>query len=185
MAKATSSSPESIPLVIKIASATDGQLSPPPSPRHRLLGLGLVAMSAFTFSLMSAAIKYESSYMSSMETLFWRSFVAWVFILILILVTRTSLYVSRDMVPYVAFRSVIGFCSMALTFWTMSQMVLADASCIIFTSPVMTFLLGALVLGEHIKPVDFALAISCFGGVVFVARPVFLFGDAESPVAAA
>ncbi|KAF0684532.1 Aste57867_23531 [Aphanomyces stellatus] len=49
----------------------------------------------------------------------------------------------------------------------------------------MTFLLGALVLGEHIKPVDFALAISCFGGVVFVARPVFLFGDAESPVAAA
>ncbi|RQM25662.1 hypothetical protein B5M09_006866 [Aphanomyces astaci] len=68
--------------------------------------------------------------------------------------------------PPLAFRCVVGFCSMSLTFWTMSQMVLADASCI-----------GSIVLGEHIKPVDFALAIFCFSGVVFVARPVFLFGD--------
>ncbi|KAF0684530.1 Aste57867_23529 [Aphanomyces stellatus] len=185
MAETTSSSTESIPLVIKVTSAIDVQ-TPPPSPRHRLLGLGLVAMSAFTFSLLSAAIKcddmYESSYMSSMETVFWRSFVALVFIFILILVTRTSLHVPHDMVPFVIYRSVGGFCVMALTFWTMSQMVLADASCIIFTAPVMTFLLGALVLGEHIKPVDFALAISCFGGVVFVARPAFLFGDTESPI---
>ncbi|KAF0684529.1 Aste57867_23528 [Aphanomyces stellatus] len=183
MSKATS--PESIPLVIKIALTTGGQLPPPtePGPHHSLLGLGLVAMSAFAFSLMSAAIKYESSYMLSMETLFWRSLITGGFILISILATRTSLYVSRDMVPLVAYRSVSGFFVMALSYWTMSQMVLADASCIIFTSPVMTFLMGALVLGEHIKPVDFGLAISCFGGVVFVARPAFLFGEADSPVA--
>ncbi|ETV86462.1 hypothetical protein H257_01654 [Aphanomyces astaci] len=172
---------ESLPLVTKhaedgsvnVASASD--VLPPQ--RHRLLGLGLVAMSAFTFSLMSAAIKYESSYMSSMETLFWRAIVAWIFNLILVLATRTNLHVPSEFMPPLAFRCVVGFCSMSLTFWTMSQMVLADASCIVFTSPVMAFLLGSIVLGEHIKPVDFALAIFCFSGVVFVARPVFLFGD--------
>ncbi|KAG9410829.1 hypothetical protein AC1031_018853 [Aphanomyces cochlioides] len=115
--------------------------------------------------------------MSSMETLFWRGFIAWLFNLVLIFVTKTSLHVDRELAPYVLFRSLIGFASMGLTFWTMSQMVLADASCIIFTSPVMAFLLGSVVLGERIKPLDFGLAIFCFVGVVFVARPAFLFGD--------
>ena len=33
------------------------------------------------------------------------------------------------------------------------------------------------MLGERIKPLDFGLAIFCFVGVIFVARPAFLFGD--------
>ncbi|ETW04727.1 hypothetical protein H310_03876 [Aphanomyces invadans] len=168
---------EALPLVSKHVEDAATKAEVGGAPRHRLFGLALVAMSAFTFSLMSAAIKYESSYMSSMETLFWRAAVAWVFNLILVVATQTQLHVSSEFVKPLAFRCIIGFFSMSLTFWTMSQMVLADASCIIFTSPVMAFLLGSIVLGERIKPVDFALAIMCFGGVVFVARPAFLFGD--------
>ncbi|CAK4068332.1 unnamed protein product [Aphanomyces euteiches] len=167
-------SKESLPLVAKQVEPIDVDAASKP---HHLLGLGLVAISAFTFSLMSTAVKYESGYMSSMETLFWRGFVAWLFNLVLIFVTKTSLHVDRELAPYVLFRSLIGFASMGLTFCTMSQMVLADASCIIFTSPVMAFLLGSVVLGERIKPLDFGLAIFCFVGVVFVARPAFLFGD--------
>jgi len=49
---------------------------------HRLLGLMLVAISAFTFSLMSACIKFESFTISSMETVFWRSGISWVFNLV-------------------------------------------------------------------------------------------------------
>jgi drug/metabolite transporter (DMT)-like permease len=43
---------------------------------HSLLGLGYVATSAFCFSLMSTFIKYATSTMTSMEAIFWRSFVA-------------------------------------------------------------------------------------------------------------
>ncbi|KAH9119317.1 hypothetical protein LEN26_000682 [Aphanomyces euteiches] len=165
---------ESLPLVTKPLD-TNADVAPK---HHRLLGLGLVALSALTFSLMSAGIKYESAYMTSMQTLFWRGFVAWAFNFVLVLATRTSLTVDRELAPYLVFRCIIGFITTSLTFWTVSQMVLADASCIIFTSPVMTFLLGAIFLGERIKPLDFGLAILCFVGVVFVARPTFLFGDA-------
>ena len=44
---------------------------------HRLLGLALVAMSAFMFSVMSTCIKLESYSITSMEIVFWRAGVAW------------------------------------------------------------------------------------------------------------
>lgn len=49
---------------------------------NRLKGMILVACSAFTFSLMSTLIKYASYSLPSMETVFWRSFVAWLFNLV-------------------------------------------------------------------------------------------------------
>ncbi|KAF1331252.1 Drug/metabolite transporter, partial [Globisporangium splendens] len=48
----------------------------------QLKGMILVAASAFTFSLLSTLIKYASQSMPSMETVFWRSFVAWLLNLI-------------------------------------------------------------------------------------------------------
>lgn len=39
------------------------------------------------------------------------------------------------------YRVIAGFCSIAFQFYAISQMVLADASVIIFTSPVITFFL--------------------------------------------
>jgi len=58
----------------------------------RMQGVLLVAASAFTFSLLSALIKYASYSMPSMETVFWRSLVAWVLNLV-----RTS-FVSHSFV---------------------------------------------------------------------------------------
>lgn len=43
----------------------------------QLRGMILVAASAFTFSLLSTLIKYASKSLPSMETVFWRAFVAW------------------------------------------------------------------------------------------------------------
>lgn len=43
----------------------------------QLRGMILVAASAFTFSLLSTLIKYASESLPSMETVFWRAFVAW------------------------------------------------------------------------------------------------------------
>lgn len=48
----------------------------------QLKGMALVAASAFTFSLLSTLIKYASQSMPSMETVFWRAFVAWLFNLV-------------------------------------------------------------------------------------------------------
>jgi len=54
---------------------------------------------------------------------------------------RVDLRVPSEYRFYLAVRSLVGFISMSLAFWAVSKMVLADASVIIFTSPVMTFFL--------------------------------------------
>jgi drug/metabolite transporter (DMT)-like permease len=42
------------------------------------------------------------------------------------------------------------------------------------------FMQGSMLLGEVIGLVDFVLALFCFGGVIFVSRPEFLFGATTS-----
>ncbi|OQR82375.1 Drug/Metabolite Transporter (DMT) Superfamily [Achlya hypogyna] len=154
-------------------------VTPPPLPKapFPLLGLVLISFSALTFSLMSSAIKYESYFFSAMETVFWRSLFAWCINLSFVLYYKIDLRVEAADRSNLVVRNVAGFLSMALSFWTMSQLVLADASVIIFTSPVMTFFLGALLLNEKIDIVNLVCALSCFVGVVFVSRPTLLFGD--------
>ncbi|TMW62420.1 hypothetical protein Poli38472_005038 [Pythium oligandrum] len=146
----------------------------------RLQGMLLVAFSAFTFSLLSTLIKYASYSMTSMETVFWRSFVAWVLNLIAMRVCNVSLKVKRRFWPVLATRCTFGFCSLSLGFYAMQQMVLADASVLIFTSPVMTFFLGALVLHERIDPINLGCALFSFVGVICVSRPTFIFGQDEA-----
>lgn len=52
-------------------------------------------------------------------------------------------------------------------------MPLADATSISFTSPVLTALLAAPILGERLKPVSLVAMLLAFAGVVIVLRPSF------------
>ena len=62
----------------------------------RLLGMLLVACSAFTFSIMSTLIKFASFSMPSMETVFWRSFIAWLFNLVRVCALGTAVELRTD-----------------------------------------------------------------------------------------
>ncbi|DBA00910.1 TPA: LOW QUALITY PROTEIN: hypothetical protein N0F65_006110, partial [Lagenidium giganteum] len=163
----------------------------------RVKGMILVAMSAFTFSLLSTLIKFESRSMSSMETVFWRSSVALVLNLMAVRAAGVSLHVPKKHRMALLSRCAFGSCSMSMSFYAMQQMVLADASVLIFTSPIITFFLvrstqpcavdnfiqphsfslGAAVLGERIDPASLGCALFSFVGVICVVRPTFLFGE--------
>jgi hypothetical protein len=52
---------------------------------------------------------------------------------------EVSLYVKPKYRIYLFFRCLAGFSSISFAFYAVSQMVLADASVLIFTSPVITF----------------------------------------------
>ncbi|KAG9410831.1 hypothetical protein AC1031_018855 [Aphanomyces cochlioides] len=56
--------------------------------------------------------------------------------------------------------------AMILRFWTISEMVLADASVLIFACPIFSFFLAAFVLGERVGRFDLIVALCCFGGVI-------------------
>ncbi|KAG6617428.1 Drug/Metabolite Transporter (DMT) Superfamily [Phytophthora cinnamomi] len=142
-----------------------------------LLGLASVAASALCFSVMTTLIKYQTFSMTSMEAIFWRSTGAFVFNLVTVLSVRKSLYVPPKKRLMLALRCLSGFSSIAFAFYAISQMVLADASAIVFISPVLTFFAGACFLHERIDPVSLLSAIFAFSGLVFVVRPSFLFGS--------
>lgn len=44
---------------------------------RRVRALGYIAFSAFNFSIMSACVKYASRHVTSHETVFWRTSIAW------------------------------------------------------------------------------------------------------------
>ncbi|KAJ0406800.1 hypothetical protein ATCC90586_000853 [Pythium insidiosum] len=143
---------------------------------HALLGIACVATSAVCFSLMSTMVKYATFSMTSMEAIFWRSAVAIVPNYGFIWYKSISMRVRPEQRAMLLYRCIAGFSSISFAFYAFSQMVLADASVVVFTSPVITFLLGACLLGERVDPVSFVCALLSFGGLVCVVRPGFIFG---------
>jgi drug/metabolite transporter (DMT)-like permease len=89
---------------------------------------------------------------------------------------NVSVVVERRFWPALTARCFFGTCAMSLSFYAMQQMVLADASVLLATSPVTTFFLGAVLLGEHIDPISLCFALLSFVGVTCVSRPTWLFG---------
>lgn len=58
------------------------------------------------------------------------------------------------------------------------MMSVTDSIVILFTSPVLTFILGKWFLKEPVERVEFLCAFMSYGGVIFVAKPAFLFPSA-------
>ncbi|KAG1708724.1 hypothetical protein DVH05_022350 [Phytophthora capsici] len=143
---------------------------------HKLLGISCVALSAVCFSLMSTMVKYNTYTMTSIEAIFWRSIVGMALNYVFIWYSGKTLYVAPEDRMMLFYRCLAGFSSISFAFYAVSQMVLADASVCIFTSPVFTFFMGALLLHERIDIPSFACAILSFGGLICVVRPGFIFG---------
>ncbi|ETW05412.1 hypothetical protein, variant [Aphanomyces invadans] len=148
---------------------------------HRLLGLSMVAFASFLISIMSACVKFEGSAgsLSSMETVFWRCAISYIYIVVLALFWRVDLVVPREFHWDLTWRCIYGFVTCGTLFWTIKEMTLADAHVLAFTSPILTFFLGAWLLGEAIGAIEFGCAIVSLAGVVCVCQPAFLFGAGD------
>lgn len=143
---------------------------------HKLLGITCVALSAVCFSLMSTLIKFDTYTMTSVEAIFWRSIVAMILNYVCLLYSGKTLYVAPEDRTMLFYRCLAGFASISFAFYAISQMVLADASTLVFTSPVFTFFLGSCMLHERIDFINFGCALISFSGLICVVRPGFIFG---------
>ncbi|KAF4133955.1 EamA-like transporter family [Phytophthora infestans] len=146
----------------------------------RTLALGCISFAAFNLSLMRVCVKYASRHVTSHETVLWRSIIAWLLNLVLVYRRNITLMVASKHRNVLFWRCFFGTAGISFQFYAMAQMVLTDAVVLIFTSPIVTFMLGALVLGEAIECLNFISCLVSFIGVMFVTRPAFLFGTDES-----
>ncbi|RLN85508.1 hypothetical protein BBJ28_00011087 [Nothophytophthora sp. Chile5] len=139
----------------------------------RAQGLGFIVFAALNFSIVSVCVKFASHRVSSHEMVLWRMFV-W------LRYKKKRLAVQQEYRSLLLFRCFVGTVGVNLQFYAMSKMVLTDAVVIIFTSPISTFFLGAVVLGETINRIELFAGLTSFVGVLFVARPDFLFATTTS-----
>jgi len=146
-------------------------------------GLRYMAAGALAFSMMSVLAKVAGGSIPIFEIVLARS-------LVMIVVAGGLLRhrgVSfRGKEPRIlVLRGLFGFAGLACFYFAVVRLPLADATVIHFTNPVFTALVAAVVLGEHVGLAEAALVGVSLAGVMLVARPAFLFGDAAAldPVA--
>ncbi|KAG6623227.1 Drug/Metabolite Transporter (DMT) Superfamily [Phytophthora cinnamomi] len=142
---------------------------------EKVRGLGYIVIAAFNFSIVSACVKYASHYANSNIIVFWRMLIGLVMNCLWVRYKKANLFVGRKDRFLLLFRCFVGTSGTTLSFYAMSNMPLTDAVVIIFTSPIFTFFLAAVVLGEAIDYVDLVGGVTSFVGVLFVTRPAVLF----------
>jgi len=136
---------------------------------------GLVAMlgSAFLFSIMALQVKWLAQF-GTFQLVFWRS----VFMLagtmaVLVYRGESPIGPSGDWLVLIA-RGVAGFAFMSAFYSAIKLMPLSDAIVITYTSPVITGIAAAVLLGEAWGVLDAIGSVLSFVGVVLISKPAVI-----------
>ncbi|HUW39274.1 MAG TPA: DMT family transporter [Rhodocyclaceae bacterium] len=132
--------------------------------------LWMVAASLL-FACMGICVKLGSAQFSAAELVFYRGFVAMLLLFAYVRVAGLSLRT-----PYWRAhltRGVAGFVSLVMYFYAISQIPLATAVTLNYTSPLFLALLLAFWQRERIRPLLFASLAAGFAGVALLLQPSF------------
>ncbi|MBW3535970.1 MAG: DMT family transporter [Gemmatimonadetes bacterium] len=142
----------------------------------RLLSVGLWYMvaGAFAFSVMSALVKAGGATLPTMELVLGRSVGMLLLVWGTLRLRGIGLWGGERRL--LVLRGVLGFIALSAFYYSVVHLPLADATVIQYTNPVWTALIAAVVLGEHLRPVEVVVSVASLLGVALVARPTFLFG---------
>ena len=162
------------------APGPEAGLSPEAEARERTRGVLFMLASALGFSVMSLLVKVASADFPSMQLVFARS-------VFMAVVTYATMRAAGTAVwgydrPTLLARAVVGATALSLLYVGISRLPLGDAVTIHYTAPVWTSITAAVLLGERLRPRVLGGVALCLGGVVLVAQPVFLFGEAPDPL---
>ena len=140
------------------------------------LGIILAMISSLLFSVGSLMVKLATS-VPSLEVVFIRMIFQLVFSLPAMIFLRDKFIHPWKRTGFLLLRGVTGVTSMSLTVYSVKHMPLADARVIFYTYPVYTALLGRVFLKESVTKFDMIATVLSIGGVMFIAKPTFLFGS--------
>ncbi|WP_306118107.1 MULTISPECIES: DMT family transporter [unclassified Roseitalea] len=147
-------------------------LSSTPTTRDAaLLGIGLKIASVVAFLSMATAIKFAGP-MPPGQMVFFRSFFALLPICAYLLVTRQFIEAWRTerIIGHLG-RGVFGVTAMSLGFFGLTRLPLSDAIAIGYARPLITVVLGALILGEVVRRYRWGAVAVGFAGVMIISWP--------------
>ena len=133
-------------------------------------GVVLVSLGSLTLVVMATLVKYLGERIPAMEIFFFRSAVG--FFLVLAVLWRDPFEPLRTKRPGMHFvRGATGAIGNACFFWTLTNMLLADAMALQFSRPLFMIPLAVFFLGEVVGWRRTGVTLAGFLGIVIYARP--------------
>lgn len=150
------------------------------SPLKRILGVIFAMFSCIFFAFSSLLVKLLQE-IPPQEVVFFRSLVQVVFVLPPLIYSEVPVFGDTKHLPFLCVRGIAGTLALCCQFYAFQHMPLADATVIVFSSPIFTGVLAHFLLGEAWGLFDALATLLCFTGVVLIARPTFLFARLSEP----
>ena len=133
-------------------------------------GIVLVSLGSLTLVVMATLVKYLGERLPAMEIFFFRSLIG--FVLVVTVLWRDPFEPLRTKRPGMHFvRGGLGAIGNACFFWTLTNMLLADAMALQFSRPLFMIPLAMIFLGEIVGWNRIGVALVGFLGIVVYARP--------------
>lgn len=142
------------------------------------LGLRYMLLSALFFSMMSALVKLGGQSMHSMQLVLARCVVALVASYIVLRRLGVSPWGQRHH-KLLIMRGVLGFIGLCCFYYALTKLPLGEVTLIQYTNPVFTAIIASVWLKERLRKQELLGVLGCLLGVVFIARPSFIFGSAH------
>ena len=121
------------------------------------------------FALMGVCVKLGAPHFSAAEMVFWRSLLSMLATAVLLWRADTSLRTQRFGMH--AHRGVAGFVSLFMLFYSLTQLPVATAMTLNYTSPLFVALLFGLLARQRIRPLLWFSVVLGFVGAILLLRP--------------
>lgn len=143
------------------------------------LGLLLMLASAAGFSLNGLTVKLSGHYFPAPLIVLSRSIFQASFGILACLILRIPPLGPSFKRRLLIERGIYGAIGLALYYYSLTVLPIADATVLFFTGPVFTSIFAYLWLGESFTFFDKCASVICLIGVIFTAKPPFIFGNLD------
>lgn len=145
-------------------------MSPPPAPRHTLLGVAAMMLVALCFAGMDITVRHTGA-LAPLLLLLWLRYAVQAVLMTAWLALDRRLAFRPDHPRFQALRGLLLLATSAMSFVGLQVMPVPEFTAIHLISPVLVTLLAAWLLKERVSRLRWALVAGCFVGALIVIRP--------------
>lgn len=128
--------------------------------------------SCAAFSFLNTIVKHLN-YLPTWEVVFFRSIINLCFFIPFAIPPKSLIKNWKKELKFLILRGVSGCVSMALYFYAIEHMRLAEATMLNYTSPIFVLIFSVLFLGERLSKKSLAFILVSFIGIALVLKPDF------------
>lgn len=134
-------------------------------------GIAQMIAGALAFGVMAIFVKYTAKTLSSIEIVFFRSFLGTIAIAGVMWKGKTS-WIGKD-VRILFLRGITGFAALSLHFYAIAHLNLGTAVILNYTAPIYVVILARICLKERTTPFVNAMILISFIGLYLLVGPQF------------